>query len=324
MNLSDHPAFMVLATAVAATFLSAMPIGIRIPIVVWEILFGALLGPHLLGLARDPQGPLWNWFSLAGLGALLFMAGMELDLGYIRGSPIKLAIGGWLVSLLLGLVSGVAAWRVGIVNSPVIMALALSTTAIGTILPSLRDSGVLHTSFGTNVLAAGAVGEFAPVLAISLALTHRFSAWTQSGLLIGFSAIAVSAAIIALRFRPPRILHMLSDGMHSSSQLPICFPLLMVVALCVLADSIGFEAVVGAFAGGMVVGLATRGHPDEELFRHKMEAICFAVFIPFFFVVSGMKLDIPALLGSPKAMMLVPVFAGLFLLRQRTSCSDLY
>src|SRR5215468_3040825 len=103
MDLAHHPAFMVLSIVVASSLLSEIRIGIRIPSVVWTILFGIILGPDVLGLARDTRSELWTWFGGAGLGALLFMAGMELDLERVRGRPLELALAGWLVSLGIGL-----------------------------------------------------------------------------------------------------------------------------------------------------------------------------------------------------------------------------
>src|SRR5215469_1777040 len=106
---------------------------------------------------------------------------------------------------------------------------------------------------------------------------------------------------------------LLTRSMRSSSQLPECLSLLIVSSFGVVAEKIGFEIVVGSFSAGMVVGLATSGRgEDQELFRQKMEAICFAVFVPFFFVMSGMKLDVQALFHSARSFMLVPVFLSMF------------
>jgi Kef-type K+ transport system membrane component KefB len=313
MDLSNHPAIMVLSIAVASSLLSEIRIGVRIPVVVWEILFGMILGPAVLGLASISQGELWSWFAPAGLAALLFMAGMDIDFGRLRGRPIELALGGWLLSLGLGLFLSAILWVLGIVQAPTIVALALSTTALGTIIPSLQDSGSLDTRLGTHVLAAGSIGEFGPILATSLLLTRKFDAWLQVTVLVGFAGLALACAIIAVRLRTPAILGLLARGMRSSSQLPVCVSLLLLSSFGVIAEKIGFEVVVGSFSAGMVIGLATSGKSeDEELFREKMEAICFAVFVPFFFVMSGMKLDLHALFHGVRSFILVPGFLAMF------------
>jgi Kef-type K+ transport system membrane component KefB len=281
--------------------------------VVLEILFGMILGPAVLGLANISQGELWSWLAPAGLAALLFMAGMDIDFERVRGRPIELALGGWLLSLGLGLFLSAILWVVGIVQAPTIVALALSTTALGTIIPSLQDSGNLNTHLGTHVLAAGSIGEFGPILATSLLLTRKFDAWLQLTVLVGFAALAVACALIAVRLRTPAILGLLARGMRSSSQLPVCVSLLLLSSFGVIAEKIGFEVVVGSFSAGMVIGLATSGKSeDEELFREKMEAICFAVFVPFFFVMSGMKLDVHAVFHSVRSFILVPGFLAMF------------
>jgi Kef-type K+ transport system membrane component KefB len=313
MDLSNHPVFMVMSIAVVSSLLSEISIGVRIPVVVWEILLGMMLGPAVLGLASISHGELWGWFAPAGLAALLFMAGMDIDFGRVRGRPIELALGGWLLSLGLGLLLGTILWVLGIVQAPTIVALAVSTTALGTIIPSLQDSGSLNTRLGTHVLAAGSIGEFGPILTTSLLLTRKFDAWLQLTVLVGFAALAVTCALIAVRLRTPAILRLLTRGMRSSSQLPVCLSLLIVSSFGVIAEEIGFEAVVGSFSAGMVIGLATSGRGEAlKIFREKMEAICFAVFVPFFFVMSGMKLDVHSLFHNARTFMLVPVFLTMF------------
>ena len=121
---------MVLSIAVISSLLSEIRIGVRIPVAVWEILLGMILGPAVLGLASVSHGELWGWFAPAGLAALLFMAGMDIDFGRVRGRPMELALGGWLLSLGLGLLFGSVLWVLGIVHGPMIVALALSTTAL--------------------------------------------------------------------------------------------------------------------------------------------------------------------------------------------------
>ena len=125
---------------------------------------------------------------------------------------MELALGGWLLSLGLGLFFGTILWVLGIVQAPMIVALALSTTALGTIIPSLQDSGTLNTRQGTHVLAAGSISEFGPILATSLLLTRKFDAWLQLTVRVGFAALAVTCALIAVRLRTPAILRLLTRG----------------------------------------------------------------------------------------------------------------
>ena len=317
MDLGAYPALLVMAVAVAASLLSEIRIGaVWVPVVVWEMAFGMLIGPHGLGIARNSD--LLDWFGhRAGLAALFFMAGMELDLEKVKGRPLSIAVRGWVLSLAIALAAAAVLHRLPDIHTPMMVALVLTTTAMGTFLPILRDAGHLDSRFGSFVLAAGAVGEFGPVVVVSLVLTRVYGAWQEVALMLGFVAISVMAALIALGLRPPRLLKLLERTMHSSTQLPVVFSLLLVAVFVTLSQAIGLESVLGAFAAGMVVGIASQGE-GGKLFREKSEAICFGFLVPFFFVVSGMNLDVGSLLQSPKTMLLTPMFLVLFLLVRGT------
>lgn len=312
MDLNSHPVFVVLAIAVVASLLAEIRFGIlRVPVVVWEMLLGILIGPQVLGLVKG--GGLLQWLGdTLGLAALFFMAGLDLDLQKVKGRPLSLALRGWVLSLGLALGATVLLHSLPFLRAPMMVALVLTTTAMGTFLPILKDAGHLDTRFGTYVLAAGAVGEFAPVVVVSLVLTHEYGAWQEVALMLAFAAVAFGAALIALGLRPPKVLALLDRSMNSSTQLPIATSMLLLVSFDLLSRRVGLEAVLGSFAAGMVVGLASQGEPGK-LFRQKIEALCFGFFVPFFFVVSGINLDLGALLHTTTSMLLVPLFLLLFL-----------
>lgn len=310
-ELSNHPVFIVMAVAVVATLLAEIPIGFRLPVVVLEMLLGIVIGPH--GLAITDAGGLLGWLGgTAGLAALFFMGGVELDLDRVRGRPLSLAMKGWLLSLVLGLSAAAVLYLLHVIHSPILFGLALTTTSLGMLLPIFKDSGELDTRFGRFTLAAGALGEFGPVIFMSLVLTGEFRHWQEALLMLAFVAIAFAAAIMALRLRPPKMLQLLTRTMHSSAQLPVLLSVLLLTAFLVLSEKFGFEGILGAFAGGMIVGLATRGKQGEPL-REKIDAIGFGFFMPFFFVVSGIKFDVSALVKDLKTMLLLPVFLILIL-----------
>lgn len=300
-----------MAVAVAAPLLAELPIGFRVPVVVLEIMLGIIIGPQVLGLVRF-EGFVVSMFTL-GMGATLFMAGMELEFDRIRGRPLVLAVGGWVVSLVLGV--GVAAllYVTPLVHAPMMVALALTTTALGTLLPVLRDANTLDSSFGRLFLAAGTVGEVGPIIVMSLLLSQRFSTWQELGFLLAFLAIVISAAAIGMGAPPPRVLALLSRSMHASSQLPVRVALLMMAAFFVLSEAFGFERILGAFAAGMIVGLATRGDDGRPL-RNKIDAVVFGWFVPFFFVGTGLRFDLDKIFGDWSTLLLVPAFLALFLL----------
>jgi Kef-type K+ transport system membrane component KefB len=316
VHLESYPALLVLAVAVIAPLLAEIPIGIRLPALVLEIVLGIVIGPHVLGLAT--VSPLLGWLGgTLGLAGLFFMAGLELDLEKVRGQPVSLAARGWLVSLVLGTAAAAVLYALPMVHSPMMVALALTTTAMGVLMPVLRDTGEVDSGFGRLVVAAGAVGEFGPIVVMSLVLTRTYSSWVEIGLMLVFVAIAVGAALVALGMRPPKVVALLTRLMESSSQLPVRISLLLLAAFVVLSEKFGFEAVPGAFAAGMVVGLATRGR-EGKLLRAKIEAVCFGFLVPFFYVTTGMKFDLPALVQSTTTMLLLPTFLALLLVVRGT------
>lgn len=301
-----------MSIAVLAPLLAEIPIGFRLPVVVLEMVLGIVVGPQLLGLARA-EG-LLGWFGgTLGLAALFFMAGMELDLERVRGRPLLLATSGWVISLALGFCAAALLNILQFIHAPIMVAVALSTTAMGTLLPILRDTGDLETKFGRLILAVGAVGEFGPVVAVSLLFTSEYSEWLQVGFILALVAITLLLAIAALRLRPPKVLELFSRTLHSSAQLPVRVSILLIAILFVLSERFGLDAVLGAFAAGMIMGLATRDEGGKPL-REKIDAVCFGFLMPFFFVTSGMKFDLDGLLRSPKSMLLVPLFLLLFLI----------
>jgi Kef-type K+ transport system membrane component KefB len=320
MDLNAYPILTVLIIAAASSMLAELPSRFRVPAVVWQMIFGMLVGPHLLGLVH-PIGRFtmfgervgtYTLLAERGLAALFFMAGFDLDLKQVRGRPLQLAITGWGLSLGVALIAAALLRKMPLVHAPLMIALALTTTAMGTFMPALYDAGMLKTNFGINVLAAGAVGEFLPIISAALLMTREVPVWQEVLLMLGFVALAGVAAAIALGYRPPGAVKLLSRTLRSSSQLPVLLTLVILFSFAVLSQKIGLESVLGAFSAGMILRLATEGG-QGTMFREKIDAICFGFLIPFFFVWSGMTLDLEAFRQSARAIFLIPLFLALFL-----------
>jgi len=309
--LAGHPIFWILAAAVLAPLLAEIPIGSKVPVVVLEVLLGIAIGPQVLNLVQF-DGFVETMFTI-GMAMTLFMGGMELDFAEIKGRPLYLAVGGWTLSLLLGITVVGLLHAIPRVHAPLMVTLALCTTGIGLLVPMFRDSGQLATSFGRYVLAAGTMGEVGPIVAMSLLMSGHYSTWQESGFLVAFLVIVGIAISVGMSARPPTVMAMLSQHMHKSTQLPVRISLLILAALLWLAGKFGFESILGAFAAGMVLGQALRGANGNAL-RSKIETISFAWFYPFFFVGTGIKCNILALGQDLTTMLLVPTFALLFLI----------
>jgi Kef-type K+ transport system membrane component KefB len=309
--LADHPIFVVFLAAVAAPLIAQTRLGSRLPVVVFEVVLGILIGPQVLKLVAD-QGFLAAMREV-GMVAVMFMAGMEIDFARIRGRPLALGAAGWLTSLAVGAAAVLVLQPMLGLSLPGMLIIALVTTGLGTLLPILRDGGLLATPFGALLLAAATIGEVGPIVAASLVLSTRFSLWQEFALLALFLGVVLLAVAVGAGLRPPKLLAVLTRTMHSSSQLPVRLALLLLAALIFLSQRFGFEAAIGAFAAGMIVGVAARG-PDGEDFRRKIDAVCFGWFAPFFFVGTGVAFDVAALGRDLQTMLLVPTFLALFLL----------
>jgi Kef-type K+ transport system membrane component KefB len=311
MNLAEHPIFVVMLAAVLAPLLAELPLRLRVPVVVFEVVLGVIVGPQVLGLIE--RGPFLDTMQKAGMAAVLFMAGMEIDFERMRGRPLALATRAWVVSLALALLCVAVLHVVPGVNAPLMVTIALATTGLGVLLPRMRDEGQLDTDVGRLLFAAGAAGEVAPILAVSLALSHRYSSVQELLYLIGFLAVIGIVAAVGMGVRPPRLLAYFERTLESSSQVPVRLAILMMAGTFVLSEVLGFEGILGAFAAGMVVGLATRGEKGGP-FRARLDAVCFAWLTPFFFVGTGVAFNVGQLLERPINAMLVPLVLVLFLL----------
>ena len=308
--LSYLPIFWLMAAAVAAPLLAAIPSGLKVPVVVLEVLLGILVGPHILGLVQF-DGFVATMFTF-GMATTLFMAGMELDFGVIKGRPLALAVGGWSISIVLGITIVGLLYVIPQVHAPLMVTLALSTTGLGVLIPIFRDEGLLERPFGRLIMAAGTLGEVGPIVAMSLFLSQLYSTWQEFAFLLALLAIVGIATAVGMSARQPRLLASLSRHMHASTQLPVRISLLVLTGLFVLAERFGFESIFGAFAAGMIVGQSIGGEGGKML-REKMDAVCFGWFFPFFFVGTGVKLNFPPLGADLTTMLLLPIFALLFL-----------
>jgi Kef-type K+ transport system membrane component KefB len=308
---AEHPIFVVFLAAVAAPLIAQTRLGSRLPVVVFEVVLGIVIGPQVLNLVVD-HGFI-AFMHGVGMVAVMFMAGMEIDFARIRGRPLTLGAGGWFASIGLAALALVALHPLLGIPLPAMLIIALTTTGLGTLLPILRDGGLLASPLGGMLLAAGTVGEVGPIVAASLVLSSRYSTWQEFALLVVFLGLVGLAIAMGAGLRPPRFIALLERTMHASTQLPVRLALLLLATLIFLSQRFGFEAAIGAFAGGMIVGVAARGTEGAD-FRKKIDAVCFGWFAPFFFVGTGIAFDAAALGRDLKTMLLVPAFLLLFLL----------
>ena len=199
----------------------------------------------------------------------------------------------------------------GLARDTLVVGLALTTTALGTLVPMLRDAGVMDTRFGALISAIGTCGEFLPIVAVALLLTKKEPLLT-SLLLAAFIVVAVVTVLLAARAQPPRVVAILNRHLESSAQLPVRVSLMFIVLLVLLAETLGLDVLLGAFAAGIVVRLFTASGESAAI-RAKLEAIGFGFLIPIFFVVSGIEFDAHVFVAHPSSLWRVPLFLALML-----------
>jgi Kef-type K+ transport system membrane component KefB len=304
------PLLFVSLVAVIAPFLAARTGSLRIPSVVFEIVLGVVIGPQCLHLV-DFQKSL-PFLSTMGMAFLFFLAGTEIDLSALRGTPLKRAVLAWLGSLVLAGLAANALSHFGGARAWTLVAVALSTTALGIVVPVLRDAELIPTELGRYAMAAGAAAEIGPIMLMSLLLSRKHGVGVESGLIVLFIAIAIGVFWASHRIRPPGLIRLLTRTMTQSGQLPTRVSILLIAVLVVLAELFELDLALGAFAAGMAVGLAQRDAHNEVL-HHKFDAIGFGFLVPVFFISSGIKLDVRSLFATPGNVATMFVYAALLL-----------
>jgi Kef-type K+ transport system membrane component KefB len=300
---------VALVAALAPLVVAVLP-GPRMPQVVVFLIGGILIGPHGLGLAETSNIAL---LANIGLGFLFLLAGYQLEPQLLRQQPGQLAITGWLISavIAIGVVAGLSA--AGYVRDYVPVALALTTTALGVLLPILRDNDMLGGRFGRNVEAAGTVGELFPILIIAVFLTQRghFVA-LASVAAVGVLALALASVPRVARSKVVR--RAIREGQDDTAQTTLRWTMVLLFGLLLIASRFGLDVVLGAILAGMVLRAWTRRtNIDATGLERKLDAAGYGIFIPIFFISSGMTLDLTALRQDPLRMLIF--FALLLVVR---------
>jgi Kef-type K+ transport system membrane component KefB len=286
---------VVLVAALTPMVVATVP-GPGLPQVVVLILAGVLIGPQGLGLA-DTTGI--QLISNVGLGFLFLLAGYELDLRLLRAHAGRLAITGWAISAVIAVGAVAILGSLGFVRAFVPIGLALTTTALGTLLPILHDHHMLSGDFGRYVLAAGAVGELFPIVAISLFLTGR-GEFVAIASILAVGVIAILLTLVPRIIGAARVRAIIRQGRRATSQTTLRWSIVLLLLLLVAAQRFGLDVVLGAMLAGMVLRSWTHGiDVDVTPLEGKLDAVGYGFFIPVFFVASGMALDVQSIARNP-------------------------
>ena len=306
--------WVILAATLAPIIADIIP-RVRFPVVVLEILLGIALGPYMLARIQHSEG-----LEIAkefGIIFLFFLAGFEVDYEGIKGNPLRNALRGWAGSIGIALILAFALQQMGLISSFHLIAIAVCTTALGPLMPILQDSGQLHTRFGGNVLSIGAVGEFVPVLALAFLFNETRTGFLTALALILFLAVVGVILFIFRRIvgqgRNSHIRRIAIQTLNSSAQFAVRISMLVLIGLVYLAARFDLDVLLGAFAGGFIIGqLGDVASTKEsrkvmEWMKTKFEAIGFGVFIPAFFVMTGADFQLDTLMESTRALIIMPL-----------------
>lgn len=302
-----------------------------VPEVVILLIAGMVIGPFGLGLAQtdDAIGLLRE----LGLAMLFLLAGFEVELDELTGRSGRRALGTWGACFALALVLVFFAGLLGVINAEVAIAIALCSTALGTLLPIMKDGGLLGTPVGKAVMNHGAWGELGPVVAMAILLgTGGAGQAIVAIIMFGLIALAVTLPWRRLRRDTSKMFSVIQAGSETTGQTTVRLTVLLLVALCVLAELFQLDVVLGAFAAGFVLRQAIP-QGDEKL-EHKLNGLAFGMLIPVFFVTSGMAIDARAVAAAPTVLIIfvllivavrgLPVFVSSLLERDRVSGARLF
>ena len=306
--------FTNLLIVVAVGFLAPLALGffprVRLPSIVLEIVLGIVIGPSSLGWVAPDLAV--SILALVGLAFLLFLSGLEIDFERLRGRILRLTSIGFAVSFAIAIVLGLGLKAGGFVKSPLFVAIVLVASSVGVLVPVLKDSGDISSSFGQLVVAAASIAEFGSIILLSLFFSSNGSASTAGTLILlggfGLVVLLVGLAIAGIE-HSMGFTHVLQGLQDTTAEIRVRAAFVLLIGFAALADTVGLETILGAFAAGALLSLIDRDkamtHPE---LRVKLEAIGFGVFIPVFFVASGVRFDVHALLASASTVARVPLF----------------
>jgi Kef-type K+ transport system membrane component KefB len=305
---------IVAAVAFAAPFLLGLFPGLRLPSVVLEIVAGIVIGPSVLGIVEVDQAI--EVIALIGLSFVLFLAGLEIEFDKLRGQVLRVTAIGFALSFGIALVVAFGLKAGGLVETPLLVAIILCATSLGVLMPVLKDAGEISTTFGQLIIEAATIADFGAIILLSLFFSGE-GGLGATLLLLG--ALALLAIVVYLAVRgaegSARIRRDLVRLQDTTAQIRVRAAIVLFVGFAATAETLGLEVILGTFIAGVIISLLDRDevmtHPD---FRRKLEAMGFGFFIPVFFVASGVRFDVDALVADASNLIMLPIFLGALVL----------
>jgi Kef-type K+ transport system membrane component KefB len=306
------PAFDGLLIVVAVAFAAPLVLGlfpsVKLPSVVLEILAGIVIGPSLLGIVELDESI--SVISVIGLAFLLFLAGLEIEFDKLRGQVLRLTLIGFAASFAIAVLVALVLKATGLIETPLLVAIILCATSLGVLIPVLKDAGEISSTFGQLIVAAGTIADFGAVILLSIFFSGEGGVGSTLLLIGGLVLLGVVVFFAVKGAERSRLIRKdLIRLQDTTAQIRVRGALVLLVGFAAIAEGLGLETILGAFMAGAILSLLDR---DEQMthpeFRRKLEAVGFGIFIPVFFVASGVNFDLDALLESTSNVIMVPVF----------------
>jgi Kef-type K+ transport system membrane component KefB len=305
-------AFDNLLIVVAVAFAAPLALGffpsVKLPSVVLEILAGIVIGPSVLGIVHVDEAI--SVIALLGLAFLLFLAGLEIEFDKLRGQVLRVTLLGFAISFVIALLVALLLKATGLIETPLLIAIILCATSLGVLIPVLKDADEISSTFGQLIVAAGTIADFGAVILLSIFFSGEGGVGSTL-LLIGSLVLLAVVVFIAVKSaeRSSLLRQDLVRLQDTTAQIRVRGAVVLLVGFAAIADSLGLESILGAFMAGAILSLLDK---DEQMthpeFRRKLEAVGFGIFIPVFFVTSGVKYDLTALTSSASNVLMVPIF----------------
>ena len=323
IDTSFIPLMVVIALAFAVPILLSRLRGLFIPIVVGELVAGMVVGKSGFGIVPVDH-PILGVLAPLGFAFLMFLSGLEIDLGSFTAggdedssrarqlltSPLGMGSALMVLVLAASIGAGLIFWDQGLVRDPWIMALILSTTSLGVVMPVLKEQGFTGGGYGQTIIVAAMIADFSTILLIS-----AYSIFYRQGLSLDLVLVlALIAAFLVVYWvtvsfkRIASVERLFRQLSSATAQLGMKGAFALAILFMALAQGLGIEYILGSFLAGVIVSALSGG--ESSALQEKLDGIGYGFFVPIFFIMVGVGFDLPALLSSGRALLLVPILIG--------------
>ena len=303
--MPDFSFVVVAVIAFLAPLLRELIPWLFVPAIVLELVLGIVVGPQVLDIAHSSE-PV-ELFSTIGLAALLFLAGREIDIERLRGAVLERGLACFGLGFLIATAIAAPLHEVGLIKTPLLVAVILVATSLSIIIVPLRDEGEINTAFGQQVIATAAIAEFAAVILLSFFYSNERTGFGTE--LVHLSAFALLAVVVFLTIsqgaRSTRLSQALDRLRESSAQIQTRADLALIAVVVGITSELGLETILAAFTVGVIRGMT---EDRDDRLEQKREAVALGIFVPFFFVSSGLDFQLDELFATIGGVIRLPVF----------------